>query len=136
MKIFLDTNILIDVAQGREPFYETSAKIVLYAHQAGVQSFISWHSMATIFYIMASAWDADEARAYLSDLLEWNELPPTNRSHALAAISMGGKDFEDDLQIQCAIASGCDCIISRNPKDFGNSPVPCFTPDNFLQQKF
>ena len=134
MRLFLDTNIFLDVAQGREPFYEASSKVVLFSHIEDVQAFISWHSMATIFYILSKPWDDQRAKAYLTDILSWADLAPTNKSYALDALAMNGKDFEDDLQAQCAMAANCDFIITRNTKDFKNSPVPSLTPADFLAQ--
>lgn len=134
MRIFIDTNILLDVAQGREPFYNEAAKIVAFAHQAEHQAFLSWHSMATIFYILAKPWGSEKTKAYLTDILVWASLTPTSKALANRALLMEGKDFEDDLQSQCAAAAGCDLIVSRNVKDFGSSPVPCLTPHEFLAQ--
>ena len=132
MRLFIDTNIFMDVAQGREPFFEDSSKVIRFSHQEGVQAFISWHSMATLFYILNKPWGDEKTKAFLSDILVWTELAPTGKSYALEALGMNGKDFEDDLQMQCAKAAGCEVIVTRNPKDFENSSIPCLTPMEFL----
>lgn len=41
-------------------------------------------------------------------------------------------DFEDGLQYQCAMSAKCDCIISRNQKDFINSEIPVMTAEEFV----
>ena len=132
MKLFLDTNILMDVTQGREPFFEDSSKIVQFAHREGVQAFISWHSMATLFYILSKPWGDAKTKAYLSDVLAWADLTSTSKFHALEALAMNGKDFEDDLQSQCGLAAECDFIITRNTKDFTESEIEAITPADFL----
>jgi hypothetical protein len=43
-----------------------------------------------------------------------------------------GSDFEDNLQIACAVKAGLDAIVTRNPKDFADSPVPVLTPAELL----
>jgi len=134
MRIFFDTNIFLDVAQGREPFYEDSAKLIRFGHHENVQAFISWHSMATLFYILAQPWGGERAKNFLSDVLLWAELAPTSQINALRALQMEGNDFEDSLQIQCAIAAYCDLIVTRNAKDFGESTIPVLTPKEFLAQ--
>ncbi|MGC6583212.1 MAG: type II toxin-antitoxin system VapC family toxin [Akkermansiaceae bacterium] len=132
MRVFLDTNILMDVAQGREPFYENSAEVIRFVHQENMQAFISWHSMATIFYILNKPWGDEKTKSYLRDILSWSKLAPTSQSSALKALEMEGEDFEDDLQIQCALAANCDCICTRNTKDFKKSPIPALSPTEFL----
>ena len=41
------------------------------------------------------------------------------------------KDFEDCLQMECAVSSNVDYIITRDKKDFVNSLIPCLTPEEF-----
>ena len=131
MRLFLDTNIFLDVAQQRMPHYLASAQVVNMAHQEGNQAFISWHSLATLFYILSRPWGEAKAKEYLADILQWVELAPTQKSFALEALAMEGRDFEDDLQIQCAIAAQCDFLITRNTKDFQHSLIPAVSPEDF-----
>ncbi|MGJ8724178.1 MAG: PIN domain-containing protein [Roseibacillus sp.] len=134
MRLFLDTNILLDVAQGRESFYEASSKIVQFAHRDENEAFLSWHSMATLFYILSKPWGESKTREYLTDILSWAELAPTSQGYALKALAMDGKDFEDDLQSQCAVAANCDYIITRNTKDFASSSIGALTPSDFWER--
>jgi hypothetical protein len=41
-------------------------------------------------------------------------------------------DFEDALQVSAAQACGADYIITRNGRDFVQSPLPALSPDDFL----
>ena len=50
------------------------------------------------------------------------------------AISMKHKDFEDAVQIQTARRIGASIIITRNVKDFMKSPIPAYTPEEFLNR--
>jgi predicted nucleic acid-binding protein len=48
------------------------------------------------------------------------------------ATTLPGSDFEDNLQIACAVEAKLDAIVTRNPKDFADSPVPVLTPTELL----
>jgi hypothetical protein len=52
----------------------------------------------------------------------------------LAAQAMPGSDFEDNLQIACAIHVGVDLIITRDPRGFARSPLPVATPADLVAQ--
>ena len=52
-----------------------------------------------------------------------------------AARSYGMTDFEDALVAAAAVSAGCDCIITRNIKDFAESPVRAISPTDFLEEK-
>jgi len=45
-------------------------------------------------------------------------------------------DYEDALIATCARHTKMDYIITRNIKDFANSPVPPIAPDNFIAKFF
>jgi predicted nucleic acid-binding protein len=44
------------------------------------------------------------------------------------AIEADFQDFEDAVQFACAITSGLDAIVTRNPTDFKQSTLPRLTP--------
>ena len=41
-------------------------------------------------------------------------------------------NFQDNIQIVAATASGMDAVVTRNPADFAASPVPVLTPQQLL----
>jgi hypothetical protein len=43
-----------------------------------------------------------------------------------------GNDFEDNVQIACAVIAGLDAIVTRDPKGFAGSPVLVLTPAELL----
>jgi hypothetical protein len=45
---------------------------------------------------------------------------------------MPGGDFEDNLQIACAVTDFMQGIITRNPADFAASPSRVYSPEEFL----
>ena len=53
MRIFLDTNILLDVIEQRMPHYTASFAVLERCDELGHELFIAWHGLATVFYITA-----------------------------------------------------------------------------------
>jgi hypothetical protein len=57
------------------------------------------------------------------------------RSVGIMSQGVTCKDFEDMLQYQCAVAGGCDVIITNNKKDFlAYSRLPLFTAEEYLNE--
>jgi hypothetical protein len=50
------------------------------------------------------------------------------------ALNLPIDDFEDALQVAFAEANALDVIVTRNVTDFGGSPVPALTPEEFLSR--
>jgi hypothetical protein len=58
---------------------------------------------------------------------------PLYRECLVAARGFQGNDFEDNLQVASAVADFIQGIVTRNPKDFADSPIPIYTPKELLQ---
>ena len=51
------------------------------------------------------------------------------------ALTQPVKDYEDMLQYQCALAAGCDVVVTNNKKDFHEfCNLPFLTSEEFLLQ--
>lgn len=50
------------------------------------------------------------------------------------AISSNISDFEDAFMVETSVRSNIDCIVTRNIKDYTNSPIPVYTPATFLKE--
>lgn len=48
-------------------------------------------------------------------------------------MDIDAKDFEDAIQYETAVEGKCECIITRNKKDFYFSQIPVFTPEEFIK---
>ena len=51
MRLFLDTNILIDIIEDRTEFAEDSSAVLILAEQLGANLSSAWHGLATAYYI-------------------------------------------------------------------------------------
>lgn len=134
MRVFLDTNIVLDVLLDRQPFVADSESVILRCEALGAEMFIAWHGLATAYYLLKRGRTETEALAEVDKILAWARVAEGTNAHARQARSMGFGDFEDALQSVSATACAADWIVTRNKKDFAISAVPVLTPAEFLQQ--
>lgn len=129
MKALLDTDILIDVALKRDPFWESSARVVSWAENSPGQGGIAWHTLANIVYLVRP-----DARFFLEHLLRFVDVATVGTPEARQALGFPMSDLEDALQASAAMAFGADYIVSRNISHYRKSPVPALSPTQFLQR--
>jgi predicted nucleic acid-binding protein len=134
MRIFLDTNILLDVLLDRHPFVADSESAILRCEELGAGMFIAWHGLATAYYLLKRGRTEMEALGEVDKILAWARVAESTDAHARQARALGFNDFEDALQAVAASACAADWIVTRNGQDFSRSPVPTLTPTDFLSQ--
>jgi len=133
-KLFLDTNIIIDLLSERQPFYTEAARIFSLADKIEIEVSVSALSFATTNYILLQSKKSDEAKQILRKLkLIVQVLSLDEKIVELALNDSDFKDFEDGLQYYTALEHRLDAIITRNLKDFKKSRIPVMSADQYLQ---
>lgn len=131
MKLMLDLNIFLDVVQKRQPHYPASAQILDFALENN-SGCIPAHAVTTLHYLV----DKHAGRAQANELTDWLLqnfiIGPAEKNTFLRARLLNFPDFEDAVVCACAEQQNCDYIITRNSKDFADSPIPALTPGEFL----
>ena len=117
MKVFLDTNILLDLLLERDG-YELGAKIFQLQEDGKCSLCVSVLTMVNAAYIYRKTVGQDMAIVNIKYLSALVEVLPMDNDMLKAAIYKHGKDFEDVLQAVCAAVGKCDCIVTRNEKDY------------------
>ncbi len=131
-KIFLDTNIIVDLIADRKPFSKYAIEIFQRAEEGNLELFTSSHSIATTHYLLKKYMEEKDLREVLNDLLEFLTVIAVDVDIIKKGLRSTHKDFEDSIQIFCASSIGnIDCIITRNVKDFKGSEIKILTPDEF-----
>lgn len=133
-KIFIDTNIVIDLLSRREPFYDEAATLFSLADKKQIKLTVSSLTIANTSYALLRQMDSNMAKSILRKLrLIVNILPLDDKIIGLALNDENFHDFEDGLQYFTAIENGQDLIITRNLKDFKNSKLPIMTAKQFIK---
>jgi predicted nucleic acid-binding protein len=133
MKIYLDTNVLIDFLSNRGVFTKFATEIFSLAYKSKIMLFTSTHVIATTHYILKKYTDDKELRMKLYELTDLIQIIDVTESTLKKALLSDFKDFEDGLQIFSAVSIGMvDYIVTRNLKDFKHSLIPAVAPDELL----
>lgn len=132
-KIFVDTNIIIDLVADRKPFSKFAVHIFALAEQKKIRLYASSHSIATTHYLLKKYIDENALRGVLYDLLDYLHIVPVDINIIRKGLKSKHKDFEDALQIIAAHSvDNMDCIVTRNIRDFRNAELPVLTPDELI----
>jgi predicted nucleic acid-binding protein len=129
-KIFIDTNILVDLIADRKPFSKFAIEIFNAAEEKKVRLFTSSHSIATTHYLLKKYIDEKKLREVLYNLLDYIQVVPIDIETIKKGLKSKHKDFEDALQMISAYSiDKIDCIVTRNIKDFRDSEIPVLSPE-------
>jgi len=134
MTVLLDTNIIMDALQERQPF-DVEAKEILKCAQGSknLTCLFTANSAADIFYLYSKARDIKSAKAALGFLLKNYGIVTISQEDCEAALSLPIEDFEDALVMVCAQKVGADYIVTRDDKFLrAASPVKLITPKDFV----
>ena len=135
MKALIDTCVIVDVLQKREPFYQDAMEIVLFVSNRQFLGVLTAKSITDIYYILRrSIHNEDEVRQLLRTLFILFDVEDTFSTDCQIALSSSIKDYEDAIMVQTALRTGADCIVTRNQRDYKLAPLPIFSPKEFLKK--
>ncbi|MDP4662634.1 MAG: PIN domain-containing protein [Salibacteraceae bacterium] len=136
MKVFVDTNIIIDVVLNRKPFVDHSRLILDAGWANRISLFTSSVSFVNVHYIVEKFTSKEKAMASTIHLNELFEVLNVDQTMIDQSIRIEPYDFEDAVQYFAAKSANCGCIISRDKKGFKQFDLPCMTPKEFLDAYF
>jgi predicted nucleic acid-binding protein len=133
MRILVDTNVFLDVLMARSEWLTNSRHILDWCDAHPGQGWIAWHTLSNLYYIGAKTVGTEAAHQQIDEILEVFEVATGDTESARLARRLRMGDFEDALQAVAAQSCTADAIITRNLKDFKNSPVKALSPAQFTK---
>jgi predicted nucleic acid-binding protein len=134
MRVLVDTNIILDDFLEREPFVEDAAALMEAIEFERIVGYVTATTLTNIFYIARRQTRRIElARQAVSETLRLMEVCLVDRAILEAAFASNLRDFEDAVQLACAIASRLDAIITRNAQDFASATLPILSASELLE---
>ena len=134
MRAVIDTCIVVDALQNREPFCRDAQAIFLLCANRQYEGFLTAKSVTDIYYLTHRQTHSEKTtRDVLKKLCTLFGLLDTRGLDIRKAISDEISDFEDAVMIETAIRSGMDCIVTRNIRDYKNAFITVYTPEEFLE---
>ena len=134
MRVVIDTCIIVDALQTREPFYQDAQSIFLLCANQQFEGFLTAKSITDIYYLTHRQTHNDKAtRDVLSKLCALFGLLDTTELDIRKAISSEISDFEDAVMVETAMRSDMDGIVTRNTKDYKKASFSLYSPSDFVK---
>lgn len=130
-RLFLDTNIVVDLLEGREPFCYDAALLFTMAHDKKVQLLVSPMTFSTASFLLRKH-GPEGVRKLLSNLRQLVNVTISDEQTVDDSIASQFKDFEDAMHYYTALNAKSEIIITRNGKDFTASKLPIMTASEYL----
>lgn len=113
MNILIDTNIVLDLILERSPYVEDAVALFDRLERGHVEGYITATTITNLFYILRKSKGRDVALTAIQRLLIGLRLCAVDRQTVETALSLGLKDFEDSIQLACAMLAQLDAIVTR-----------------------
>ena len=133
MRVFLDTNVLLDVLGRREPHCVAASEVWSRVERGALEGHISAMSFNNAYYVLRRIETRRAAREGLRLLRDIFHIVPLTEQILHRAIDSEFSDFEDAVQFFSAHHAGADFILTRNVRDFPAKPLVVVTPEEFLK---
>jgi predicted nucleic acid-binding protein len=134
IRILLDTNVVLDALLDRQPWI-ADARAIWQAHlNDQIAAHITATAVTDVFYVARRLAGSDQAWLAVRACLDQLYLISVGSSELQTAAALGGRDFEDSLQIACAAGAKLDAIVTRDPAGFADSPVEVVRPAELLSR--
>ncbi len=137
MRVFLDTNVLLDIIEGRQKFLLASSNVFDLGIRGRIQMFATPLTFANCVYTARKNVGYENAIGGLKTLKSYVKTATMDDDQVNEALCSDMPDFEDMLQYESAMASNCDVIVTRDKKrHFPLDGIPVLSPEDFLDEFF
>ena len=133
-RLFLDTNIVVDLLDRREPFCHDAVRLFSMAYNKQVQLVVSPMTFSTASFLLPKH-GPEGVRKLLSNFRQLARVSTTDERTVDDSLASQFQDFEDAMQYFTALNAKTEIIITRNGKDFTASNLPVMTATEYIAAK-
>ncbi|MFB2971947.1 type II toxin-antitoxin system VapC family toxin [Aerosakkonema sp. BLCC-F183] len=134
VKILIDTNIIVDVALERQPFYSESVQVLSLVHRKEVEGYISASTVSDLYYIIRKPKGREQTIDFLRRIFTFCRVATVDESVISMALTANFRNFEDGIQYSTAVENKLDTIITRDIADFPVTTPRILTPTQLIQE--
>ena len=132
VRVLLDANVVLDLLQRREPFFQDAADLIAAAESGRCRGLVAAHTVTTLFSLMAKHASPAAARVHITELLRVLEVAPVDRAVLQEALALPYADLEDGVQMAAAEQAGVDYVVTRDRTLYAAGPLPVLAPAEML----
>lgn len=134
-RVFVDSDIILDLLCKRLPHYEYAAEIFTLGDSKQIDLVTTSVVYANVFYILRKALGIEKAKEYLRKLRIMIGIVPVDEKIVDLALNSRFSDFEDGLQYFTARENGVDVLVTRNTRDYKEKDIIIQTPEEFIKNR-
>ncbi|MBO7574158.1 MAG: PIN domain-containing protein [Bacilli bacterium] len=133
IRVFLDTNVIVDALTLRDTSYRPSQRIVRNIVAKNIRGYICSKQITDIYYIFRKYFkDEYEIRDKIITISELMEILPLFKGDILACLKTEMPDFEDAIIYEVAKVNMVNIIVTNNTNHFKRCEGMILTPEQFL----
>jgi predicted nucleic acid-binding protein len=130
MRVLIDTNVVLDFLQEREPFVENAARLFERIDTGEIEGFIAATTITNIYYIVRKAAGKVIAKDAIAQILSDLNICAVDLEILEQALVLNFEDFEDAVQYACAVVHNFDAIVTCDASGFVNAEIPVVLPED------
>lgn len=134
MKVFLDSDVILDFLLDRQPYSDDIGQIIERSINSDLQLCVSPITISNLNYIIGRLQNKKQAHLKTKKILQLVNVENVCESTIIKAIKSRFKDFEDAVQNYCAVESNHTIILTRNVKDYKESELGILSPSEYRSQ--
>ena len=132
-KLFVDSDIILDVLAIRDNFYEPAASLFDLGYEGKIDLYTTAVILANVFYILRKKHGTEKSKDQIKELRQIMKILPINGKMVDDVLISKISDFEDGLQYFAAKENNIPVIITRNVKDYKERDLIIQTADEFIK---
>lgn len=132
-KVFVDSDIVLDLLSGRQPHYDYAAELFSLADENSIKLYVSSLTFANVNYILSKQLSAGQARKMLFKFKTLITVLSVNDKVIELALASDFHDFKDAIQYNTAIENSITTLLTRNLKDFKKAEIAILTAQQYLR---
>ena len=128
-RVLIDTNVVLDVLLERKSHLAASAAVWDAVESGGAEGYLAAHAITTIHYLAQKQLGVRRAKRVIANLLQVFRVAAVDGNVLRDALQHETQDFEDAVSAAAAEATGCEAIVTRDPKGFRTAGLRVLTPE-------
>ena len=134
-KVFVDTDVILDLLAERKPFYDHAAMLFSLADAGEIQIHISALTIPNLHYILSGALSLDEASKRILQFKTLVTVLPLTDKVIDLGLTSSFRDVEDAFQYFTALEHNIQTLITRNLKDYKSATITVMTAEHYMKSR-
>lgn len=131
-RLFIDTDVALDLLSGREPHNTPAAELFSMADSGKVKLYISPLSIINLNYLLSRQYDKTESRRILTSFKVLVNITSIDAKIIDLALSSKFNDLEDAIQYFTVVEYNIPILITRNTKDYKYAKIPILSAEEYI----